>query len=186
MTLNKSALKALLVVLGLASCAQTADSPELVAINIPNRGLEQAWWERISVDDEEENEDHDRPIRSFTYRVPADVLFEPGSSVVGPNGEAVLTQLAQNELAEAVSVEIVGHTDSEGSEAYNLQLGLDRAESSRLVLVDQGVDEAIITTASNGETEPVAAETGGDADAARAQNRRIEIIVTIKRQTETP
>lgn len=76
-----------------------------------------------------------------------------------------------------VTVSIVGHTDSVGSEGYNMALGLRRAGTLAAFLRARGVDVASIDTM--GESDPVASNSTSDG---RAQNRRaegtIEIVIT--------
>jgi outer membrane protein OmpA-like peptidoglycan-associated protein len=81
-------------------------------------------------------------------------------------------QILQREGSVAIIVE--GHTDSAGSEAYNLQLSRRRAETVRRYLVDHGVAPARITAEGLGESQPVAPN---DTEAGRAQNRRVELKV---------
>jgi outer membrane protein OmpA-like peptidoglycan-associated protein len=71
------------------------------------------------------------------------------------------------------NVVIEGHTDSVGSEEYNLGLSQRRAEAVRMALVERGVRAEHVRAIGKGETSPVAsnANTGG-----RQQNRRVEII----------
>ena len=69
-------------------------------------------------------------------------------------------------------VTIVGHTDSKGTEAYNMGLGQRRADSVKAKLLEFGlVSDRILGTESRGESEPVATN---DTEEGRAQNRRIE------------
>lgn len=69
-------------------------------------------------------------------------------------------------------VTIVGHTDSKGTEAYNMGLGQRRADSVKAKLLEFGLaSERILGTESRGESEPVATN---DTEEGRAQNRRIE------------
>jgi OOP family OmpA-OmpF porin len=77
-----------------------------------------------------------------------------------------------------LSVEIEGHTDSIGTESYNLGLGKRRAEVVKgyLVLRHQ-VDSKRMTTLSYGETRPIA---DNRTDQGRAQNRRVEFKVLIR------
>lgn len=69
---------------------------------------------------------------------------------------------------------VVGHTDDVGSEEYNLQLSLKRANAVADYLIEQGVEEYRLGTEGHGEIEPVATN---DTPAGRAQNRRVEIFV---------
>ncbi len=73
------------------------------------------------------------------------------------------------------SITIEGHTDSVGSEDYNLGLSQRRAESVRSYLMRQGVDATRVTTHGMGESVPVAPN---DTASGRQQNRRVEIIVS--------
>lgn len=73
---------------------------------------------------------------------------------------------------------IVGHTDSNGSTTYNMDLSFRRAESAAGYVASQGVDRSRISTAGRGETEPIATN---DNAAGRQLNRRVEVaIVAIK------
>ncbi len=117
-----------------------------------------------------------RPRELFTLK---NVLFEFNSSV--------LTRHAKDTLGVAVRylkdhgdvrVEIQGHTDSKGTDEYNMKLGERRAESVKAYLAAQGVSGDRITTKSFGKSEPVAENeiNGKDNPAGRALNRRVVII----------
>jgi OmpA-OmpF porin, OOP family len=71
-------------------------------------------------------------------------------------------------------VRIEGHTDSQGSSAYNEALSQRRAESVRAALVAAEVDPARVTAVGMGEAVPVASNATA---AGRQQNRRVEIIL---------
>jgi OmpA-OmpF porin, OOP family len=73
-----------------------------------------------------------------------------------------------------LKVEIAGHTDSKGSNAYNQRLSDDRAGSVKTYLISQGVSPAQLVSRGYGEEQPVATN---DTDAGRAQNRRVEFRV---------
>jgi outer membrane protein OmpA-like peptidoglycan-associated protein len=75
---------------------------------------------------------------------------------------------------------IVGHTDSDGSAAYNLDLSDRRALSAASFIAAEGVDRARITTAGRGEAEPIATNA---TDAGRQQNRRVEVAIYAKDAT---
>jgi OOP family OmpA-OmpF porin len=70
-----------------------------------------------------------------------------------------------------VKVEIDGHTDSIGSEAYNMKLGQQRADAVKVYLVNHGIKEENLITKSFGETKPIATN---DTEEGRRMNRRIE------------
>ncbi len=71
-----------------------------------------------------------------------------------------------------VKVVLQGHTDYKGTEAYNLKLGMDRAEAVRSELVALGVGAERLSTVTFGESQPLFAE---QEDWARALNRRVEV-----------
>lgn len=69
------------------------------------------------------------------------------------------------------SAEIIGHTDSMGSKAYNKKLSQNRAKAVKELIVQEGVESSRISTSGMGEEEPVATNKTREG---RAQNRRIE------------
>lgn len=79
-----------------------------------------------------------------------------------------------------VTLEIVGHTDSVGSEVYNLALSERRARAVAAYLEQRGADPARLSAVGRGESEPVA---GNDTREGRAANRRIDVHV---REQDTP
>lgn len=77
-------------------------------------------------------------------------------------------------MDRAVYLEIQGHTDSTGAEAYNEKLGFERAEAVRDHLYAQGIPLHMMEVVSFGEARPLADNATAEG---RAQNRRVEIIV---------
>jgi outer membrane protein OmpA-like peptidoglycan-associated protein len=69
---------------------------------------------------------------------------------------------------------IVGHTDSQGDDAYNMNLSQRRANAASAYLQSLGVPASRISTAGRGEAEPVATN---DTDAGRQLNRRVEVAI---------
>ncbi|MFN4295701.1 MAG: OmpA family protein [Brevundimonas sp.] len=104
------------------------------------------------------------------------VKFPTDVASLSPEAEQRLSELAQRLRAENANVylEIQGYTDSTGSEAYNDELGLARAEAVRRYLNRQGVALNRMSTISYGPSEPVASN---DTPEGRAQNRRVAIVV---------
>lgn len=101
-----------------------------------------------------------------------DILFDFDSAKLKPAGVAVVKEFAANAKATGAKYEIAGHTDSKGSDAYNLRLGGQRAGAVVTEAMRQGVPASQMTAKSYGESKPVASN---DTDAGRAQNRRVEI-----------
>lgn len=75
----------------------------------------------------------------------------------------------------SVHVRVEGHTDSRGSDAYNLQLSQRRAESVAAYLTSQGIDGARLSAVGYGESAPVAPN---DTKENMYRNRRVDLVVT--------
>ena len=73
-----------------------------------------------------------------------------------------------------VQMDVVGHTDSSGPEAYNQKLSERRAQAAVDYLVSQGVDASRLRAVGRGEAEPAASNDSRDG---RARNRRVELVV---------
>lgn len=103
------------------------------------------------------------------------LLFDFDSDAIKPTAAANLQELARslNKFGNS-NVLIVGHTDSQGDDAYNMGLSQRRANSAAAYLRAQGVPSSRISTAGRGESEPVASN---DTEAGRAQNRRVEVAI---------
>jgi outer membrane protein OmpA-like peptidoglycan-associated protein len=105
-----------------------------------------------------------------------DVTFATNSTTISPAMRSVLDGVAQNLVDRPQSlIDVMGHTDSTGADAYNLDLSRRRAESVANYLVSRGVARARIETIGYGEQYPIADNT---TEAGRAQNRRVEIRIT--------
>jgi len=103
------------------------------------------------------------------------LLYDYDSDVVKPTAATNLRSFAQSlDKYPNTDIMIVGHTDSQGSDTYNLQLSERRAIAARNYLVSQGVSSARIKVAGRGESEPIADNA---TDAGRAQNRRVEVAI---------
>ncbi|MCW1917516.1 OmpA family protein [Rhodobacter sp. KR11] len=108
--------------------------------------------------------------------LPEDVTFATGSSAVNTGFRPALQSLADSLTRYPNSTVVVaGHTDTVGGAAYNRQLSQDRALAVAQILVAYGVSAGRITAAGYGYDQPIA--SNGSA-AGRAQNRRVEIVIT--------
>ena len=104
-----------------------------------------------------------------------DANFDLGKSVLRPAARATLDSLARQlnaPAAHALNITITGYTDSIGSDAYNLKLGMARATSVKSYLASQGVDASRMTAESRGKADPVAPNSTPEG---RQQNRRVVI-----------
>jgi OOP family OmpA-OmpF porin len=116
----------------------------------------------------------------------ADAFFDFDKANLKPEGRASLDQLAgEMSSADVQSIDIVGHTDSIGSEAYNQGLSERRAQSAADYLIGRGVNGSLITARGAGELQPIAPNRnpdGSDNPEGRAQNRRVDITVVAQSQ----
>lgn len=109
--------------------------------------------------------------------VASDVLFAFDSDQLGPDADAALTTAAVQVAAyPGGDLVVVGHTDDQADDAYNLDLSQRRAATvaARLAeLADLSVFD--VTVDGRGETEPA---VPGAGEAERALNRRVELVLT--------
>jgi OOP family OmpA-OmpF porin len=105
-----------------------------------------------------------------------DVLFETGKAALRPGALQNLYPLVtflQKYPEHRVVIE--GHTDSVGSETYNLDLSQRRADAVQDFLLHNGVNPAQLTTRGYGKASPVASNATAEG---RQQNRRVELIIS--------
>jgi OOP family OmpA-OmpF porin len=101
--------------------------------------------------------------------------FAPGSAVLEEDASATLDAAAELlRRCPGARLEIGGHTDSQGSEGFNLRLSRARAEAVRDALLARAIPLSRIAATGYGEAEPVASN---ETEAGRARNRRIAFAV---------
>lgn len=105
----------------------------------------------------------------------SEVSFDYNSAAIKPAFQQSLTKLA-NVLTkyDRNRVTVVGHTDSTGSDAYNMDLSIRRADSVVGELENRGVPRGMLQADGRGEREPRATN---DTEAGRQLNRRVEILI---------
>ncbi|MEP5728885.1 MAG: OmpA family protein [Sulfitobacter sp.] len=107
--------------------------------------------------------------------LPNNLLFATDSTSLTPTLQGDLRALANNVQVYADStLQIVGHTDSDGDASYNQTLSEGRARSVANVLINNGVPPQRINTFGRGESQPVASNLTPEG---KAQNRRVEIVI---------
>ncbi len=107
--------------------------------------------------------------------VPSEVLFDFDKDRLKAEGIRTLERDVLPQLINTdYSVELIGHTDSIGTEAYNQDLSERRADAVRTFLINNGIASHRITAQGRGESEPVAPN---DTKEGQAKNRRTEIII---------
>ncbi len=103
------------------------------------------------------------------------VNFDFNKANIRPDAAGILREAATILKENAnVKVSVEGHTDSVGSDQYNLKLSLRRAAAVKEFLIKEGVVETRLSTRGLGESQPVATNDTADG---RAQNRRVELKV---------
>ncbi|GAA5009158.1 OmpA family protein [Pseudoluteimonas lycopersici] len=110
---------------------------------------------------------------NITLNMPGNITFAFNSSNLDPQFYPVLDGVAQTltEYNQTV-VEVAGHTDNVGSDAYNQTLSVQRATSVANYLMGKGLTQQRFIVTGAGETRPIASN---DTEAGRAANRRVEI-----------
>lgn len=109
------------------------------------------------------------------------LLFDFDSDVVRSEAQINLRELAISlEKYPGSDLLILGHTDEQGSDAYNQALSERRANAAAGFLRNQGVSGSRIATRGLGETEPVAPN---ETDAGRQANRRVEVSIFASKET---
>jgi outer membrane protein OmpA-like peptidoglycan-associated protein len=116
-------------------------------------------------------------VQKFTLTESAGkVLFDFNKATLKPEAKSQLAKVLQVLKDQpGAQVDIAGHTDGIGSEAYNLKLGKARADSVADYLVQNGVPKQNIRTESFGKRNPIASNANAEG---RAQNRRVEITLS--------
>ncbi|NNC64759.1 MAG: OmpA family protein [Gammaproteobacteria bacterium] len=103
------------------------------------------------------------------------VNFETNSDVLLPSATNVLDDAAQTlRNNPSIVVEVAGHTDSDGTEAYNQSLSERRAIAVRTYFINAGIAANRLTARGYGEAEPIASNA---TNAGKAQNRRVVLRV---------
>ena len=115
-----------------------------------------------------------------------DVLFDFNSAKLSGRAKGVLDEAAQEIKAKADPAKrpltIDGHTDSKGSDQYNLKLSRERAEAVTKQLQARLGSQFKYSPHGKGESELIAKEGGPDDAKARARNRRVEISYVVRQQ----
>jgi outer membrane protein OmpA-like peptidoglycan-associated protein len=100
------------------------------------------------------------------------IFFDTDKSALRKESCVELDKLVKFLLANSkLKIEIGGHTDNEGSDAYNLQLSAERAKSVSDYLIAHGIDVSRLNSRGYGETVPL---SPNDSVEGRANNRRTE------------
>jgi len=103
------------------------------------------------------------------------IRFESGRATIDPDSAGLLDRLIETALrCPTANIEIAGHTDADGEDAFNQTLSEKRAQAVTDYLVRAGLPANRFTAMGYGSTQPVATN---DTDEGKAQNRRIDFVV---------
>jgi len=106
------------------------------------------------------------------------VKFHNNSAELTSDSKGILDGVARTLNSQKnLAVEIGGHTDAIGSEAFNLLLSQQRAESVRQYLIAHGIDSKRLTAQGYGEFQPV---SSNENEAGRESNRRVEFKIIVE------
>lgn len=107
--------------------------------------------------------------------MPSDITFDYNRAEVKPEFRNVINSLASAlESQPSTTIDIIGHADATGADAYNQELSERRAQSVAFFLRQQGVAPPRLVAFGRGELEPIASNS---TEQGRARNRRVELKV---------
>ena len=119
-------------------------------------------------------------VLALTFK--SDFTFAVNSAALRPGLNAELDRVAQVLAAyPQTTLLVAGHTDSTGSEEYNMKLSQQRADSVKNALVLRGVAAQRISAVGYGEGQPIA---DNDTEFGRQQNRRVEVRINPTAQAQ--
>lgn len=110
---------------------------------------------------------------NIILNMPGNITFDTDKAFVKDQFVPVLGSVAKVlDKYESTMIEVAGHTDSTGSEAYNLELSKDRAKSVATILANNQVDAVRMDIVGYGEMAPIASNSTASG---RAENRRVSL-----------
>jgi OOP family OmpA-OmpF porin len=103
------------------------------------------------------------------------IRFESGRATIDPDSAGLLDRLTETALrCPTANIEVAGHTDADGEDAFNQTLSEKRAQAVADYLVKAGLPADRFTATGYGSSQPVGSN---DTDEGKAQNRRIDFLV---------
>ena len=114
--------------------------------------------------------------RGLVITLSGSVVFASNKATLLPEAQSRLNQVAETLMSTNKNRKLMveGHTDSQGSAAFNMELSQRRAESVRSYLISRGYPAELIEARGIGKVRPIADNASPEG---RANNRRVEIIV---------
>lgn len=164
-----------LLLIGLTSCSQKQVATETPVQTMPEYAPAPVYQQAVPpqnlMEDQLrwENEARNAFLNNRIY-------FDYNKYDIRPDSVQILRQKADYmNRNPGMNVEIQGHCDERGTEAYNLALGDRRSHATKKYLTDLGVDRDRMFTVSYGEEYPL---VPGHNEQAWSQNRRVEFVIT--------
>ena len=118
----------------------------------------------------------DEPVKEIFNLDSGRLNFDFDKSVVKPQYFELLRNVKDYVEQNNLKILIIGHTDSKGTDAYNMALGMRRAVAVRDKLLEFGLNPArIVGVESMGESDPISTN---DTEQGRFENRRIQFKAT--------
>ncbi|MGY3569988.1 OmpA family protein [Vibrio paucivorans] len=144
--------------------------------------VSQGWKECESIQDDDTKKPTQGIVNARVTQVKFDITqFEFDSAALSDASKKQLKQFTV-QLGDTVdSISIVGHTDSEGSDKYNYQLGFERAKAVANYLAEHGVNKKQLQLSSRGEKEPLLENSNPKHS---AKNRRAEVTVLLNSEAD--
>lgn len=103
------------------------------------------------------------------------VFFDWNQAAITPVAHDIITKAAAAaKNGQKARIDLTGHTDRSGTDAYNMKLSMARAEAVKSELASLGIPADIVTVAAKGEADPLVKTDDGIRE---PQNRRVEIII---------
>jgi len=178
------------VVLGLKFCKKDKELPEelisevdqveprvdtvLIHDTLIVERIDTVFVEKVVTITEPSNDN----VRKAMFQASDHLEFEHDKSIIVRDSYADLEALVNILLVrEDVKIELDGHTDSDGTEEYNVRLSRNRVEAVKYFLVANGVAKSRIKTSHFGESRPIA---DNKTEEGKAKNRRVEMRIIEK------
>lgn len=112
-----------------------------------------------------------KSVKGVTICAINQINFATNKATINSKSFSYLNKLAQLAKKTGVKIEIRGHTDSQGSEEYNMELSRKRAEAVYKYLISKGVEKSRLSYKYYGESKPI---DTNDTEKGRRNNRRVE------------
>lgn len=119
--------------------------------------------------------------RGMVITLSGSVLFASDKAELLGTAKTKLNQVADSLKEDGRDITILGHTDSQGNDDYNVKLSQRRADAVRQYLISRGVDQNKIKAEGKGKAEPIADNASPEG---RANNRRVEIVLGPKTEAK--